>query len=106
MSRESSKLVRDHVPASDHAKGIHEYSYSTAEGDALRRAAMRKIVEEAGEIGRVENPEQAREELGDLLAAMKFYAETMGIPWEEVLKAQQKKEKEKGPFSGIISTPK
>ncbi len=91
------KLVRDRIPEIIMREGSKP-SFHRVHGEALKKYARAKILEEAKEYEKSSDIE----ELSDLLEAIYFCCKLEKISWDEMTAKIQKKRAERGGFEGGI----
>ena len=91
------KLVRDRLPEIIMRQG-GKPSFHRVHGEALKKYARAKILEEAKEYEKSGDAE----ELADLLEAIFFCCKLENISWEEMNAKMQEKRTERGGFEGGI----
>lgn len=91
------KLVRDRIPEIIMREG-GQPSFHRVQGEALKKYAQAKVLEEAKEYQKSGNPE----ELADLLEIIFFCCKLEKISWDEMRTRMQKKSAERGGFEGGI----
>jgi predicted house-cleaning noncanonical NTP pyrophosphatase (MazG superfamily) len=91
------KLVRDFVP--DHIKQHGETTVlAKIPKEDVRASLLVKLLEEAHELLRAENPEEVLAELADLFEVVRSLAIATGVSWDDVLKEADKKREKRGGF--------
>jgi predicted house-cleaning noncanonical NTP pyrophosphatase (MazG superfamily) len=87
------KLVRDKIPEIIKKEG-RKPIFRVAEDKEFPVLLQKKLVEEAGDL----QNKLSADELSDVLEVVLALAGSMGITWEELESAANKKRKEKGGF--------
>lgn len=94
-----NKLVRDGI-VDDVIAGGGSVEWETLQGDALRKALIKKLREELNELEKATTKKETVSELGDILESVKQLAANDDISMEEVQQAQKDKKDGLGGFAG------
>jgi len=92
-----NKLVRDKIPKYIESRGGF-YETSTLKIGEFRTQLKKKAIEEAKEIASAKKDELVNE-MADLLQILRSIAKLEKIPFGNIEKARNKKEKERGAFN-------
>lgn len=91
------KLVRDRIPELIKSEG-REPAVRVADEKEFHVLLQKKLVEEAGDLTK----KPTVEELSDVLEVVMALAGEMGITWEELQEASNRKRDEKGGFASRV----
>jgi predicted house-cleaning noncanonical NTP pyrophosphatase (MazG superfamily) len=94
MDAVKEKLVRDKIPEIIKKEG-RKPIFRVAEDKEFPLLLKKKLIEETGEFVR----DPSLDELSDILEVMMALAGSMGLTWEEIQNACNKKRHEKGGFA-------
>jgi predicted house-cleaning noncanonical NTP pyrophosphatase (MazG superfamily) len=92
-----SKLIRDNAPNKMRKSSVAFETRLLKEAE-FRKELLRKIVEEAGELGASETKEEITGELADILDVIDQIQNMFGISEIELREARGRNAKEKGGF--------
>ncbi|MBD2846626.1 nucleoside triphosphate pyrophosphohydrolase [Paenibacillus sp. IB182496] len=93
-----NKLVRDRIPEII-AAGGKTCRTRTLDEAAYRSELLAKLKEESAEYFAAERPEEALEELADMLEVMRALAVTHGVSWEALEALRERKAEARGGFA-------
>jgi len=96
------KLVRDKVPELIEATGKKVKTSTVHSRNSLLYALLSKLREETEELAKAEGPENAKDEIADVLEVLEAIADYHNIKWSLVKRHQRKKAIERGGFERHI----